>query len=222
MKIIALPDLHQDGINRLASVADPLSAADLVLLVGDLTNGGSAADAARVIDAVRQYNASILAVPGNWDGLPVADYLTKEGINLHRRNVIIDRMAFVGVGASLPAVVETPNEATEADLNSFLAEAVAGLDPAVPKILVSHQPPARTLNDKTWTDLHVGSRAVREFIETLQPLICFTGHIHEAVGIDVIGNTRIVNPGPLSEGGYAYAVITPQGIETLEIRGRKS
>ncbi len=61
--------------------------------------------------------------------------------------------------------------------------------------------------------MHVGSRAVRAFIEAVQPLVCFTGHIHGGVGIDTIGVTRIVNPEPLSSGGYAYAEITRWGVE---------
>jgi hypothetical protein len=38
MKIIALPDLHQGGIDHLSPIADAMSAANMVLLVGDLTN----------------------------------------------------------------------------------------------------------------------------------------------------------------------------------------
>jgi hypothetical protein len=59
---------------------------------------------------------------------------------------------------------------------------------------------------------------VRTYIETRQPLICFTGHIHEAKGIDRIGRTQIINPGPLWKGGYAYAEVEGGQIKTLEIR----
>jgi len=63
----------------------------------------------------------------------------------------------------------------------------------------------------------VGSKTVREFIKRTQPLICFTGHIHEGIGIDQVGRTKIVNPGPLSAGSYAYAEVTQEGIQALEI-----
>ena len=211
MKLIALPDLPGD-IQRLDGLADHLSVADVVLLVGDITNAGGASGAAKVVDAVRRYNPSILAIPGNWDDLDVSTYLTREKINLHRRHVIIDQIAFAGAGGSLPAPVRTPNEVTETELQSNLAAAVAGLNEQVPIILVCHQPPIRTLNDQLDEQTHVGSEAVRAFIEATQPLACFTGHIHEGVGIDTIGRTKIVNPGPLSNGGYAYAEITRQGI----------
>jgi len=49
-------------------------------------------------------------------------------------------------------------------------------------------------------------------------LICFSGHIHEAQGMETIGETKVINPGPLREGKYAYARINTQ-IEKIEIRG---
>ncbi|MCP4213188.1 MAG: serine/threonine protein phosphatase, partial [bacterium] len=198
-------------------IQDSLSSADLVLLVGDLTTGGVATDASRVVDAVRRYNRSILAVPGNWDGPEISEYLDREGINLHAEKVVLGGITFIGVGASLPAI-DAPNEILESDFESFLGKAVSGIDPAKPKILVCHQPPIRTVTDKLWNGSYAGSETIRTFIETMQPLVCFTGHIHEGKGIDRIGNTRIINPGPLWEGGFAYAEISGQKIEILEIR----
>ncbi len=210
MKLIALPDLH-GGVSRLDSIAARLSEADLVLLVGDLTDGGGAADAARVIQAVRRYNRRILAIPGNWDNGQVSAYLQQEGINLDRRRILLHQVVFVGMGGALPGPVSTPNEITEVEFEQALAEMAAELDTTMPIVFVCHQPPADTLNDLTSTHVHVGSRAVRAFIEAIQPAVCFTGHIHEGLGIDTIGVTQIVNPGPLGSGGYAYAEITRWG-----------
>jgi len=50
--------------------------------------------------------------------------------------------------------------------------------------------------------MHVGSEAVRSFIENVQPELCICGHIHESMAEDSIGKTRIINPGMLGEGGY--------------------
>ena len=216
MKIIALPDLHEN-IGRLEKIGAELSQVDLVLLVGDLTNSGKTAEASRVVDAVRQYNRSILAVTGNWDTPEVEAYLTGHGLNLHRRNVIVDGIAFLGVGGSLPSPMNAPNEFSEVKFKEFLQEAAFGLEPSMPKILVAHQPPIETLVDKAWSDQRLGSRSVRAFIEEAQPVICFSGHIHEAVGMDTLGRTRLINPGPLSQGGYAYAEVDPK-VATLEIR----
>ena len=48
-----------------------------------------------------------------------------------------------------------------------------------------------------------GSRAVRQAIEKLQPLLGLHGHIHESKGAKKIGRTICLNPG--SE--YAEAVL---------------
>lgn len=74
-------------------------------------------------------------------------------------------------------------------------------------ILVAHQPPRDTVNDVIHGGIHVGSIAVREFIEDQQPLACLTAHIHEGTGIDTIGRTKVVNPGPVRDGRYAYLAL---------------
>jgi uncharacterized protein len=216
VKIIALPDLHEGAI-LIDLIAEPLAGADLVLLVGDLTNSGRASAAAEVVNAVQKYNRRILAVPGNWDRKDVGSFLTQEAINIHRRSEIREGMAFIGVGGSLIHFGLSATEYTEAQLKEFLAEAVSNLPPELPKILVSHQPPAGTLNEVARNGTRLGSKSVRAFIEQYQPLICFTGHIHEGQGIDTIGRTKVVNPGPLWEGAYAYAEVNGD-IEALEIR----
>ncbi len=113
----------------------------------------------------------------------------------------------------MPGPVSTPNEITEVEFEQALAKMAAELDTMTPIVFVCPQPPAQTLNDQTSAHMHVGSQAVRAFIKAIQPIVCFTGHIHEGVGIDAIGMTQIVNPGPLGSGGYAYAEITRGGVE---------
>ena len=216
MILVALTDIHGDA-GRLTAISADLAAADIVLLTGDLTHFGRREAVTQVVDAVRRFNSHILAVPGNCDQREVAGYLTDEGINLHARHVIMNGLAFVGVGGSLPAPGRTPNEYDEEELGAFLQQATEGLPEDIPLILVSHQPPYDTITDFARIGRHVGSKAIRHFIEIHQPLICFTGHIHEGRGIDSIGRTQIINPGPLRHGGYACAQITGHQV-TLEIR----
>ena len=215
MKIIALPDLH-GRTQELGSMAAQLAAVDVVLLAGDLTTYGSMKEVTIVVEAVRQHNSHLLAVPGNMDSDRVVDYLAEEGLDIHCQNRLIDGVAFVGVGGALPFA--GPFVFGEAELASILNEAAAGLDPTMPQVLICHQPPFETRIDRLPQGTHVGSQSVRTYIETRQPLICFTGHIHEAKGIDRIGRTQIINPGPLWKGGYAYAEVEGGQIKTLEIR----
>jgi hypothetical protein len=218
MIVVALSDIHDD-IRRLADATHDLAAADLVLLAGDLTRFGHAADAARVVEAVREVNPNVLAVPGNCDYPDVAAYLADEGINLDARREARGGVAFVGLGGSIPCPVHTPNEYSESQLARRLEEAAAGLEPEEAWVLLSHQPPRETAVDLAHGGRHVGSRSVRRFIEERRPLVCFTGHIHESRALDALGPTRIVNPGPFRAGGYAYAVLDEGGVETIEVRG---
>ena len=216
MKIIALPDIHTQ-ISELETIGEFLSSADLILLVGDLTNASDVAEARSVVQAVRKFNPNLLAVPGNWDRPEVDAFLSEQDINLNGRFRLLDQIVFVGVGASLPCLIPTPNEVSEADLEACLSRATAGLDPQIPKVLVSHQPPLNTLTDLAQGKTHIGSKAIRAFIENAQPMICFSGHIHESVAVDRIGSTRLINPGPPWQGSFAYAELAAGEIQKLEI-----
>src|SRR5690606_2054035 len=144
-------------------------------------------------------------------------WLAREGISLHRRHRLIDGIAILGCGGALPYYGRYVF--SESQLGSFLQEAVAGLDEATPKLLLCHQPPFGTKLDIVDGNQHVGSKAVRDFIEAVQPLICFCGHIHGATGIDSIGKTQIINPGPIwASQHYAYAEVEAGEVVTLELR----
>jgi len=67
-------------------------------------------------------------------------------------------------------------------------------------IYVVHAPPFNTNLDLITTGTHVGSKAVRNFIEKEQPLITLHGHIHESPKMssswkDKIGSTICINVG---------------------------
>lgn len=76
-------------------------------------------------------------------------------------------------------------------------------------IYVMHSPPFATTLDVIPGGHSVGSRSIRQFIETFQPLLTLHGHIHEAPRLsgkysDRIGRTLCLNPGQLlsaDEGG---------------------
>jgi Icc-related predicted phosphoesterase len=83
-----------------------------------------------------------------------------------------------------------------------LAQELLGLpvvDPAH-TLAVIHTPPFDTRCDVLFDGRHVGSKAVRRWIEKNQPLMTLHGHIHESPKLsrsffDRIGTTTIINPG---------------------------
>ncbi|MBN1182897.1 MAG: metallophosphoesterase family protein [Bacteroidales bacterium] len=212
MNIIILSDIH-GSLSNYDRIKEKVAKADLVLLSGDITHFGRRNEVEAIINIIRKNNNHILAVPGNCDYSDVSRYLVEEGISLHCRYHNVLNMQFIGVGGSLPCPGKTPFEFTEEELGDYLHMTFEDNLVKKPFILLSHQPPFGTINDKV-NGMHVGSKQIREFIENTQPLVCFCGHIHEGVGIDKIGSTYIVNPGPFREGKYAYAVLENNNITT--------
>ncbi|ADN49503.1 metallophosphoesterase family protein [Vulcanisaeta distributa] len=94
-------------------------------------------------------------------------------------------------------------------------EEVKDLGPRL--ILISHYPPYGTNVDKAWNGSHIGSKSVRRFVENVRPLVVLCGHVHESRGVDRLGNTVIVNPGPLINGYYALVNINDDGTVNAEL-----
>jgi Icc-related predicted phosphoesterase len=218
MKIVALTDLH-GNVERLDGLAPAIAGADLVILSGDITHFGGEREALAVVNAVRGINANICAVPGNCDYPGVLAFLEREGLSVHERVREFGGFQIAGVGGSLRCPGRTPNERTEEEFGDALAKLAKNLKKGAPLVFVSHQPPRDTLCDLARGGLHVGSVAIRRFIEEVQPLVCFSGHIHEASGIDFIGVSKLANPGPMADGGYAWAGLTGRVEELRLMKG---
>ena len=62
-------------------------------------------------------------------------------------------------------------------------------------ILLTHGPPC-SIGDKTIHGNHEGCVDLLNAVRRVKPKYHLFGHIHEAYGIDKIGDTIIVNPGP--------------------------
>jgi uncharacterized protein len=67
-------------------------------------------------------------------------------------------------------------------------------------VAVIHTPPVHTNCDVLWDGRHVGSKALRSWIEKCQPRLTLHGHIHESPKVtqsfyDRIGATTVTNPG---------------------------
>ncbi len=81
-------------------------------------------------------------------------------------------------------------------------------------LYVLHSPPRDTACDLAGARAHVGSRAIRAFVERLQPPLVLSGHIHESPRVsgawrDAIGRTVVVNPGQFGTGRLAGVWFDP-------------
>lgn len=62
----------------------------------------------------------------------------------------------------------------------------------------------------------VGSTALREAIEKVQPLLGLHGHIHEGRGVSHIGKTLCINPGSMYEQGTLLGALIKLGKNKIE------
>jgi len=212
MKIIAFGDIHM--ATAKAREIPGIKEADLILLTGDLTNYGGAEETKRVLNDIMTINPNVLAQFGNLDNFSVNDYLEDLGINLHGQAHLYKRqIVIIGAGGSNRTPFHTPSEFSENTLTNIVTTAhrqalnfMQLAEPLhtkkIPLVLISHSPPYNTATDKLYNGRHVGSRAIRRFIEQHQPDLCITGHIHESKGFDTIKNTPIYNPGMLRQRGW--------------------
>lgn len=213
---IVTGDIHDD-VRRLKEIPE-LNAADGILVTGDLTLDGGPQQAGRVLDALQQAAGKVLAQVGNMDHPDVTDMLRERGCNLHTEvREAIAGVAFFGIGGSTPTPFNTPCEYAEDRYAAWLDTLWQKASGYTHTVLVSHTPPKDTVCDALPNGMHVGSTAVRAFLEKAQPQFCLCGHIHEGVGIDRLGRTVIMNPGTLADGGYILLRLC-QGVLTAELR----
>ncbi len=199
---IGFGDVHDEPGN-IAAIPG-LAEAEAVIISGDLTTRGGARGASRVIEETLRVNSRVFAQVGNMDGRDVAEYLRNQGVDIHARALeLAPGVGLMGVGYSTPTPFNTPSEVADSQIKQWLEAAHEQAKDFKTLLLVAHDPPFGTAVDQVGAGNHVGSKAVREFIEAVQPDVCLTGHIHESAAKDTLGRTQVVNPGPLFGGGYA-------------------
>ncbi len=205
MKILLLADIHGYENELKEILKGPFNEIDLVICAGDLTDmyripeGFSQAD---MVDTILQkmfvLNKPLLCIPGNHDPYESIDVFESYGVNLHNKIRKIKGIEFLGFGGA-----ETPFntifEPTEQEIEKSLAK-----HKPTPSnfILVVHQPPKNTKQDRLSTGQHAGSAVIRKYILEKQPMLATSGHIHEGQGVDYLNKTVLFNPGPVFEGKY--------------------
>src|SRR5262245_4506676 len=190
------------AFRAIERIAPALRTADVAVLTGDLTNFGEPDDAWRVIDAVRMHCPTVWAVTGNLDMAWVIDALRAQGVSLHGEGRRAGDLGVFGCGGSNITPMDTPTEFEEHELHAILEQAHAAVADAPRRLMICHTPPFDTKLDRLMNGTHVGSPAVRRFIEARRPQVCVVGHIHEGRGVDRVGETQVLNAGALRDGGY--------------------
>jgi len=215
LRILAVADFHGDPNAESAFLKEATKNYDCIIIIGDLTQFGPPEVVESMLQQVKSIGVPTFAIPGNCDPKQIVQVLEKFGVNLHRKCEKIKDIAFVGLGGSNITPFNTPFELTEGEiaeeLTSITCEASEKL------VLVTHAPPYGTKVDEIKAGTHVGSKSIRNYIESRQPVLVLCGHVHEGRGVDEIGRTMIVNPGPATMKYAAEIQISDNGKVTANL-----
>lgn len=206
MDILVLGDNHGD-IENVLIYLDKLASLkfDVVVYYGDFTDvvvpkGFTQEGIAKLlIEELKTLGKPLVAVPGNNDTHGIIRLLEDERISIHGKGVIIDKVGFYGYGGA-KTPFKTTLEPSEEEMRVGLEKALACVKNTPTKVQVTHCPPYDTRVDMVVSGSHVGSKIVREFIEEKHPVLSVSGHIHEARGVDRLGETVLINAGRFPEG----------------------
>ena len=209
MKFLVLSDLHANN-SILDKMDEQFSKADGVIFAGDFAECFKPETGKAALEALCTKHDSIFAVLGNCDEPEFIEELEEQDICIERSLVFHEGLAFAGSGGGTYFTGKTANERQENEIlsdfniveNSVKDTGDASLWKSL--ILVSHNPPKDTKCDAVNAELHAGSQLFTDFIRENQPLAVICGHIHEGRAIDKIGETVVINPGPLLESNYAW------------------
>lgn len=162
----------------------------------------------RLIPLIKEFKdksrSEVFIMPGNDDYSFIVSILEKAEINgilkfIHNRVHKLGSRFIAGYSFINPTPFMFKEwEKTENELKTDLL-ALCNKDPEK-TIFSVHAPPFNTKLDVLYDGTHVGSIAVREFLEQKQPYLGLHGHIHESPDMsgdfkDSIGKTLILNPG---------------------------
>lgn len=163
-----------------------------IFILGDITSFGSLDEA---LDTLEKLNKVIKTsgyfIPGNCDPDQLFNVDRVGNIfNVHNisRPLSNTKLCVYGIGGYRITSPRIHEEIREKYCSNY--------------IFISHIPPYDTKIGK-----YMGSEEIRKWIKEIKPIASFSGHIHEARGIDYLNGSLLVNPGPFEEGYYAYGLI---------------
>ncbi len=216
MRLLGITDLHGQQ-EMLEQILRHAGAADVILLGGDLTNFGTSLIAVKMVEIAQATGAQVFAVAGNCDSPEIDSTLRRLGVSLFHQGVVYEEVGFLGVSA-MPPWHGTMYELSEEEIAQSLQDGYRQVEQTSLQVVLAHPPPYDTPLDLTARGEHVGSRALRQFIEEHQPTLVVCGHIHEARGTARLGQTVVVNCGSAMDGRYAQIDLEPDGQVQVQLR----
>jgi len=187
-RILAFSDVHRSE-DHMRAIVEAAPTADLIIGAGDFaTVRLGLPEAMEVLSPIAD---KAVYVPGDAESAEELRAATSATV-LHGETIETHGLTIFGIGYAIPV---TPFGDWSCDLTEDYATTMLDrMDTA--DILISHSPPKGVV-DVSSRGQSIGSTAVRDAIERVQPRYCFCGHIHDCWGkSDMIGLTSVHNLGP--------------------------
>jgi len=191
MKILAFVDLHgnKNSLKKVMALHEK-HRPDAIIAAGDLTMFENSIQT--ILFNLNSLRVPVMVVHGNHETAGSLRQACNRFSNIkfiHSERHVIGKTHFIGYGGGGFARVDEEFER----LNKKFEAMLKGAEKS---ILTLHAPPHGTTLDYLHGE-HVGNKSFTKFIYEIQPSLVICGHIHENRGkIDLIGKTKIVNPGP--------------------------
>jgi len=168
VRLLAVADIHSRAA-AIQAICDEAKrhTPDAIIVAGDVTSYGDAAEVQRVLDRLP---GRVLAIPGNLD-VPrtfEAGIARSHAESLPGKRIEIHGVSIVGLSS------RAATQATPCD------------------VLVLHEPPWGILDD-VGGGRHIGFREHLDALQRLRPKVLLCGHCHEAPGVVSERGTTVVN-----------------------------
>lgn len=210
LKALCVADFHGEEVclDYLRGFIETVKP-DAVVVGGDFTDNGPVGFAEDVLSVLRESGKPAFFVHGNMDSVETKKFLEKQEGFIHGKRISFEGVSIAGLGGTNTTPFGTPVEYTEEEIKKVLAS-FENVD-----LMVSHPPPFDTEADKLPNGLHVGSKALREWIQESRPRVVVCAHIHETQGIEELGETTVVKPAPLMQNKAALVDLESWEAELL-------
>ena len=181
---------------------------------------------------IAEHGIDVFVMPGNDDSLECDEAIEAAQLvqACEGRVVRVGPHEMISSAYSNPTPWDSPRELSEDDLYKLLRGLADQLETPASAIFNLHAPPYNSGLDKANEinpdltlkyiggqphEIPVGSTAVRQIIEEVQPLLALHGHVHESRGEVRIGRTLAINPGSEYNSGHIHGVVVGLAQESV-------
>jgi uncharacterized protein len=199
LRLLFVTDIHESK-NALGWLLRSARGYDSIAIGGDLTTEGRLPFVDELLHSLQRIKTKVILVQGNHDPIHMAR--VPRITCLHGTKVAVNSFTVGGLGGSNFTGTGAPFEYSDEEARKLLGR-IGQVD-----IMISHCPPFGTKCDFAPDGRHYGSLPVREYVESTKPRLVLCGHVHVARAVDNMGETTVINPGPLIEGNYAVVEIS--------------